>query len=34
MRPLAATGGMQRKWRDGRLMGQVAGQFIKPMPMA
>lgn len=30
MRPLAATGGMQRKWRDGRLMGQVASQFIKP----
>jgi hypothetical protein len=30
MRPLAAGGGMQPKWRDGRSMGKVAGQFIKP----
>jgi hypothetical protein len=30
MRPLAARGGMQPKWRDGRPMGKVAGQFIKP----
>jgi len=30
MRPLAAGGGMQAKWRDGRPMGKVAGQFIKP----
>jgi hypothetical protein len=30
MRPLAAGGGMQSKWRDGRSMGKVSGQFIKP----
>ncbi len=30
MHPLAATGGMQSKWRDGRSMRDVAGQFIKP----
>jgi hypothetical protein len=30
MRPLAARGRMQSKWRDGRPMGKVAGQFIKP----
>jgi hypothetical protein len=30
MHPLAASGGMQRTWRDGRLMGKVASQFIKP----
>jgi len=30
MRPLASAGGMQSKWRDGRSMGKVAGQFIKP----
>jgi hypothetical protein len=30
MRPLAARGGMQSKWRDGRPMRKVAGQFIKP----
>lgn len=30
MRPLAGGGGMQPTWRDGRSMGKVAGQFIKP----
>jgi hypothetical protein len=30
MHPLAATGGMQSKWRDGRPMKKVADQFIKP----
>jgi hypothetical protein len=30
MHPLAADGGMQGKWRDGRPMGKVAAGFIKP----
>jgi hypothetical protein len=30
MRPLAATGGMKRQWRDGRPMTKVAAAFIKP----
>lgn len=30
MRPLAARGGMQRQWRDGRPMKKVAAAFIKP----
>ena len=30
MRPLAAKGGMQSKWRDGRPMQKVAAGFIKP----
>jgi hypothetical protein len=30
MRPLAANGGMQLKWVDGRPMKRVSAQFIKP----
>ncbi len=30
MHPLAAKGGMQSKWRDGRPMRKVASAFIKP----
>ncbi len=30
MNPLAAAGGMKAKWRDGRSMRKVAGEFIKP----
>jgi hypothetical protein len=30
MNPLAASGGMKSKWRDGRPMRKVAGEFIKP----
>jgi hypothetical protein len=30
MRPLAARGGMQARWRDGRPMKKVAAGFIKP----
>jgi hypothetical protein len=30
MNPLAAAGGMKTKWRDGRPMKKVAGEFIKP----
>ena len=30
MRPLADGGGMRRKWQDGRPMGKVVAQFIKP----
>ena len=30
MRPLAAAGGMQSRWSDGRPMKKVAAGFIKP----